>query len=80
MIDLNPIFPGQVSAFSVVSRYYPEIINAVVDFRKFSGESIPWSKSTALIEAEEAEVEGEGEGEPSAEDEIVAPAEELAQP
>jgi hypothetical protein len=59
MIDLNPIFPGQVSPFTVISRYYPEITNAVLDFRKFSGENIPWNKA----EVPEGETEAEGAGE-----------------
>jgi hypothetical protein len=50
MIELNPIFPGQVSRFSVISRYYPEIISVVLDFRTFSGESIPWSKVEVVDE------------------------------
>jgi hypothetical protein len=59
MIDLNPIFPGQVSPFTVISRYYPEITNAVLDFRKFSGENIPWDKA----EVPEGETEAVGAGE-----------------
>lgn len=53
MIELNPIFPGQVSSFTVISRYYPEITDVVLDFRKFSGETIPWNKAEGF----EAETE-----------------------
>jgi hypothetical protein len=59
MIDLNPIFPGQVSPFTVISRYYPEITNAVLDFSKFSGEGIPWSE--AEVHEGEAEVKEEAD-------------------
>jgi hypothetical protein len=62
MIDLNPIFPGQVSPFTVISRYYPEITNVVLDFRKFSGKSIPWGKAEVYEgenKAREADKAGE---------------------
>jgi hypothetical protein len=61
LIDLNPIFPGQVSTFSVAARFNPAMKDAKLDFTLFSGEPIPWSKL-------ETETEGEGEGsEPTAE-------------
>jgi hypothetical protein len=74
MIELNPIFPGQISSFTVISRYYPEITDVVLDFKKFSGESIPWSKAEGFEaeteaeqgdEATEAVEETEGTQEPS---------------
>ncbi len=52
MIELNPIFPGQVSTFNVTERYYPEMKKVVLDFKRFSGESIPWRK--AEVEEPEA--------------------------
>jgi hypothetical protein len=70
MIDLNPIFPDQVSPFTVISRYYPEITNAVVDFRDFSGESIPWR---SVIVENPIETEETEEGEAYQQDETVAP-------
>jgi len=54
MIELNPIFPGQVSTFNVTERYYPEMKEVVLDFKRFSGESIPWRKAE-VEEAEEPE-------------------------
>ncbi len=58
MIELNPIFPGQVSSFTVISRYYPEITDLVLDFKKFSGESIPWSKAEGFdAETEEEQTD-----------------------
>jgi hypothetical protein len=78
MIDLNPIFPNQVSTFTVVSRYYPEITNAVIDFRKFSGESFPWRKSEAFQEA--VEKDDNEAGDIPVGEEVVAPEEETAQP
>lgn len=58
MIELNPIFPGQVSSFTVISRYYPEITDLVLDFKKFSGESIPWNKAEGFdAETEEEQTD-----------------------
>lgn len=41
----DPIFSGQESPFSVVLRFNPAMKEAVLDFRKFSGEEIPWKKA-----------------------------------
>jgi hypothetical protein len=55
MIELNPIFPEQVSTFNVTERYYPEMKEVVLDFKRFAGESIPWRKAK-VEEPEAAEV------------------------
>ncbi len=54
MIELNPIFPEQVSTFNVTERYYPEMKEVVLDFKRFSGESIPW-RNAVPEEPEEPE-------------------------
>ena len=41
----DPIFSAQESPFSVVLRFNPAMKEAVLDFRKFSGEEIPWKKA-----------------------------------
>jgi hypothetical protein len=77
LIDLNPIFPGQVSTFSVAARFNPAIRDAKLDFTLFSGESIPWSKLETQIEGEgeggEPTAEGVTEGEPTPEHEGLPP-------
>jgi hypothetical protein len=63
LIDLNPIFPGQVSTFSVAARFRPGINDMELDFTLFSGEALPWSKL-------ETETEGQAEGGEAAEEDM----------
>jgi len=58
LIALNPIFPNQISPFQVTSRYYSEITNAIVDFRTFSGETIPSIKVEPVVTDEVTDGQG----------------------
>ncbi len=51
MLPLNPLFPGQASPFRVAARLHPRVDEAKVDFRTFSGQSIPWRMSEEAVEA-----------------------------
>lgn len=42
LIDYNPIMPGQVSTFSVITTKNPAMSKASIDFKYLFGASIPW--------------------------------------
>lgn len=75
LIDLNPIFPGQVSAFSVAARFHPRIKDVDLDFTLFSGAEIPWRK--VKVEENGDFEEGEPAGDDISEDEPVPESEGL---
>jgi hypothetical protein len=42
LIDYRPILPGQTSPFKVMSSFNPAMGKASVDFKAFSGGTLPW--------------------------------------
>jgi len=43
-IEYNPILAGQISPFKVMTRYNPAMKKATLDFKKFGGGSIGWTR------------------------------------
>ena len=44
LIDFNPILPGQISNFKVMTRANPAMNKASIDFKKLMGGAVPWYK------------------------------------
>lgn len=44
LIEYRPILPGQTSPFKVMSSFNPEMNKATINFKAFSGGTLPWRK------------------------------------
>lgn len=47
LIEYRPILPGQTSPFKVMSSFNPEMGNASIDFKNFSGGTLFWREKEA---------------------------------
>lgn len=45
LIDYRPILRGQISPYSVIATYNPSMHHATIDFKHFSGGSIPYRQA-----------------------------------
>jgi len=60
-IEYDPILPGQVSPFSVMARANPAIVQASIDFKKFSGGSIKWKMRDSMLKPDAIKTEDTAE-------------------
>jgi hypothetical protein len=59
LIEYNPILPGQTSPFFLITDFNPRMKTATIDFRGFSGETLPWRNAQEETSEEKEESEPE---------------------